>query len=196
MEAEKRGAKRARELIVIGDGAEWIDTLTAKQFPGTPRIVDWYHAVEHLHECKRALYKSTDRNGVAFVERLIDHLHDGDVETVVETLDRRLKEQGERRDDDGEAHPRSVLARNRTYFSARTEQMRYDTYRARGWPIGSGMVESAVKRFNKRVKGTEMSWTIPGVEAVLSLRAMWLSEDERWGNFWNSRTAYPQYRAA
>jgi hypothetical protein len=67
--------------------------------------------------------------------------------------------------------------------------MGYPTFRRKGWPIGSGVTESAVKQFNKRVKGTEQFWSVPGVESILALRALWLSQDRRWER-WNIRPAY------
>ena len=57
-------------------------------------------------------------------------------------------------------------------------------YRRRGWPIGSGVTESGVKRTNKRVKGAEQFWHESNVEAILALRCLWLSEDQRWQHYW------------
>jgi len=90
---------------------------------------------------------------------------------------------------DGAEHSRRVLANNVGYFTAHRRHMGYPTYRQEGWPIGSGVTESAVKLFNKRVKGTEQFWSIPGVEPILSLRALWLSHD-RWSRYWNTRPAH------
>jgi len=44
-----------------------------------------------------------------------------------------------------------------------------------------------VKQFNKRVKGTEQFWNKQGVEPILALRGLWLSEDQRWDNYWLCR---------
>ena len=68
--------------------------------------------------------------------------------------------------------------------------MDYPTFRRKGWPIGSVVTESSVKQFTKRVTGTEQFWSIPGVESILSLRALWLSQDGRWERYWNTRPAY------
>jgi hypothetical protein len=70
--------------------------------------------------------------------------------------------------------------------------MDYPAYRARGWPIGSGGTESAVKQFNKRVKGTEQFWNPGQLETILGLRALWLATDDRWRRYWASRSAYRQ----
>ena len=91
---------------------------------------------------------------------------------------------------DGPDHPRRVLANNVGYFQKHRNHMDYPTYRRKGWPIGSGVTESAVKQFNKRVKGTDQFWNEPGVEAILALRALWISQDDRWNRYWATRPAH------
>jgi hypothetical protein len=53
-EAYRRGAGRARQLTIFGDGAAWIWNLAAQHFPAATRIVDLHHAREHLHEFGRS----------------------------------------------------------------------------------------------------------------------------------------------
>ena len=57
-------------------------------------------------------------------------------------------------------------------------------------PIGSGVTECAVKLFNNRVKATAPFWSVPEVEAILAVRALWLSQDGRWSCYWNTRPGY------
>ena len=57
--------------------------------------------------------------------------------------------------------------------------MDYPRYRQQGLPWTSSHVESTVKLFNRRVKGSEKFWGEPGAEAILQLRAAFLSEDNR-----------------
>jgi hypothetical protein len=97
------------------------------------------------------------------------------------------------RKEDSAEHPRRVLAANVGYFRKNLAHMDYPAYRRKGWPIGSGNVESGIKQFNKRVKGTEQFWQPTGVEAILALRGLWLSpmsQDNRWKRYWLSRPAY------
>jgi hypothetical protein len=50
---------------------------------------------------------------------------------------------------------------------------------AAGYHIGSGLAESACKRFGTdRMKGAGMRWTVPGAQRVATLRMLVLSE--RW----------------
>jgi hypothetical protein len=67
--------------------------------------------------------------------------------------------------------------------------MRYADYRRQGLPITSSYVESAVKQFNYRLKGTEKFWTEDGAEEMLQLRADLLSDDQPLQAFWQRREA-------
>ena len=91
---------------------------------------------------------------------------------------------------DGPDHPRRLLHQNVGYFTKHREHMNYPEYRKRGWPIGSGVTEATVKQFNKRVKGSEQFWREERVEPILMLRALWISQDERWSKYWTNRSAY------
>jgi hypothetical protein len=76
------------------------------------------------------------------------------------------------------------------YFEKHRAHLDYPTYRRKGWPIGSGVTEAGVKQFNKRVEGTEPFWSPPGVQAILALRSLRLSQDDRWSRYWTARPAY------
>jgi hypothetical protein len=96
------------------------------------------------------------------------------LDQVIATLKVHAERVGPPQACDGPDHPRRVLANNVDCFQTHRHHMDYPTFRREGWPIGSGVTESAVKQFNKRVKGTEQFWSMPGVESILSLRALWL----------------------
>ena len=152
--------------------------------------MDYYHAVEHLYEAARSALGKDTPEAQALTGQLKDHLWVGRVDEVITTLQHHADRLGSPKAGDGPEHPRRVLANNVGYFTNHRHHMDYPTYRRKGWPIGSGMTESAVKLFNKRVKGTEQFWSIPGVESILALRALWLSQDDRWTRYWNTRPAY------
>ena len=190
VESERRGMQRAGTVLVMGDGGNWIDPLSKRECLYDQRIVDYYHAVEHLYEAAWAALGKDTREARALAEQLKDHLWAGEVDEVIVTLQGHADRLGMPQADDGPDHPRRVLANNVGYFTTHRDHMDYPRYRRKGWPIGSGVTESAVKLFNKRVKGTEQFWSIPGVEAILSLRALWLSQDDRWSRYWSTRPAY------
>ena len=65
-----------------------------------------------------------------------------------------------------------------TYFTNQAGRMAYDQYRAAGWDIGSGMVESACKQvIAAREKGAGMRWSDAGAHTVAAVRVMLRNED-------------------
>ena len=190
VEAERRGLRQAQTVLVMGDGGNWIDPLSHRERLHDQRIVDYYHAAEHLYEAARAALGKEASESLVLAEQLKDLLWDGQLDQVIAILKTHADRLGPPQESDGPDHPRRVLANNVGYFQTHRHHMDYATYRAKGWPIGSGVTESAVKQFNKRVKGTEQFWSLPGVESILALRALWLSQDDRWKRYWNSRPAY------
>ncbi len=66
-------------------------------------------------------------------------------------------------------------------------------YRELGLPTSSVPVESQIKQFNRRVKGSEKFWTAEGAEAVLQVRVAYLSQDGRADRNW--ALPRPHYRA-
>jgi len=63
--------------------------------------------------------------------------------------------------------------------------MQYDTYLARGWPLGTGVVEGACGHLVKdRMEQAGMRWTKAGAQAVLDLRALRLNRQwDAYGQF-------------
>lgn len=184
LEAERRGIRQARQVVVLGDGAGWIDTLHQRHFKRHVRIIDWYHAAEHLHEVAKAAHPEHAGEQKQLADRLTEALWDGHVRDVIAAIEELSRRAGPPAENDPPDHPRHVLAQNAGYFRRHADHMNYPQYRQRGWPIGSGMTEAGVKQFNKRVKGTEQFWHNHGVEPILALRSLWLSDDDRWDHYW------------
>src|SRR3954454_11920278 len=72
-----------------------------------------------------------------------------------------------------------VVALTLGYVQRNRGRMDYPRYRTMGLPVSSSLVESLIKQVNLRVKGTEQFWTDGGLEAVLQVRAAYLSQDHR-----------------
>jgi len=88
--------------------------------------------------------------------------------------------------------PRQVVSKSLTYLENNRTRMNYPEYRRQGLPTMSGLVESLIKQFNYRVKGTEKFWNRPGgIEAILQNRAAVLSDDNRLVNHIKNRPGRP-----
>mgnify|MGYP001559875845 CR=1 FL=1 len=86
-----------------------------------------------------------------------------------------------------ESDPRRIVSKTLDYIKTNEHRMDYARYRCEGLPISSAAVESLIKQFNQRVKGTEKFWNKCGAESVLQIRAAYLSEDNRGEAFHQSR---------
>lgn len=190
VEAERRGLRQAAVVLAMGDGGNWIDPLVENHFRVSARIIDWCHASEHLWDCARAVHGAQTPEAAMWGEKLEAWLWDGKVSKVIRWLAEQSRQVGDPQEGDGPDHPRRVLAQNVGYFTKHQGHMDYPAYRARGWPIGSGVTEAAVKQFNKRVKGTEQFWHEQGIEPILALRGQWISQDDRWDRYWSHRPAH------
>jgi len=182
-EAVRRGIDPGRDLVVcLGDGAvgNWTQFLT--HFPKRVEILDWWHAVDHLWTAGKGVFGEGTKAAEAWVEARKTELWAGNVEATIAALTVEADK------------PTGQAAADQIhYFETNKERMRYDQFRASGYPIGSGTVESACKRvIAARVRESGMIWTHQGAQAILALRAELLSH--RWDEAW--RDTRPSRRAA
>ena len=132
-------------------------------------ILDFIHALSYVFASATAGRPFPE--GWSCYARWIEWMWQGEVEQIIAELAARQSELGMPAQDEGDTSPRQVVARALTYLQNHKGKMRYADYRRQGLPIMSSYVESAVKQFNFRVKGTEKFWSEDGSEGVLQLRA-------------------------
>jgi hypothetical protein len=184
-QAWQLGFFQAERQAFVGDGAENVWTVWRNHFSSFVPILDIIHAISYLFASATA--------GRPFVEgwrcyvRWVTWVWQGEVEKVIAELAQRQAELGSPHETDGETHPRVVVGTALGYLQNHKDKMRYPDYRRRGLPITSSYVESAVKQFNQRVKGTEKFWTEQGAEALLQLRADYLGNTDVLTDFWQDR---------
>jgi hypothetical protein len=164
------------ELVFLGDGAVWIWNLVARYYSNAVQIVDWYHAEEHLEGVANAAW-AQDPERFAWLEGVKQALWDGQVETVIAACEALA------------AH--CEMARKAAhYFYLNAERMRYDRFRAAGYMIGSGTVESGCKQIvTQRLKLPGAQWTVTGAVQTAKARAAWLSGI--WQSLCARRSALP-----
>lgn len=167
LEAHRRGVEGAARVAVLGDGAAWIWALAAEYFPGALQIVDWYHASERIWTLGRALLGMATAQTTAWVEAQLARLAQGAAATLAQEW-QALPCHGE---------TAAIRDEQVTYFTNQASRMAYDQYRAAGWDIGSGMVESACKQvIAAREKGPGMRWSETGAHTVAAVRVLLLNE--------------------
>ena len=189
IEAARRGLEQAEEVVVLGDGAEWIWNRIARFCDRPVEIVDFYHASEHVWQVGQALYGEGTTQTEEWVTLRLKELLEEGLGSLLRSL---WTVTGQ-----ASAEARETVRREINYFSKHKERMRYPALKDAGYHIGSGSVESACKRIiGARLKQAGMIWTPEGAEAMAQLRATILSE--RWDEFWDSydRTLRTYQKAA
>ena len=74
------------------------------------------------------------------------------------------------------AAKRKTLRAVCNYLEKNRSRMRYDEYLAAGYPIASGVIEGACRHLVKdRMERAGMHWTIPGAQAMLEVRSVYVS---------------------
>jgi hypothetical protein len=180
-EAYRRNFKAAERGALLGDGGTWIWTLHHKWFSWLTPITDFVHPLTYLYVTATVLSASVSERWQLYVAWLTQ-VWQGRVREVLTELDTRLEALGPY---PGTGPPpatdaREALRRTITYLQNNQERMNYADYRRQGLPVTSSAVESLIKEFNYRVKGTEKFWDNPeGAEAILQVRAAVLSDDNR-----------------
>lgn len=174
-EACRRGVEGAGEVVALADGAPWIWNLVAEHFPQAVQILDFYHASERLYAVGKAVYGEGAAAGKRWAEANRERLVRGQVRGMLQSL-RALSPPT--------AEGREAVRLARGYFETNRQRLRYAEYRARGYQIGSGVVEAGCKQVvGARCKGAGMRWTQAGAQPVLALRCLLLSH--RWDQHWH-----------
>jgi hypothetical protein len=168
-------------VVVLGDGAPWIWNLAAELFPCRVEILDWYHVDEHISDVARVLYgEGTDKTRV-WRQTQLDRLWTDAVDQVIEAL--RFLGPHQRA-----AVKRTAVENLSRYLTTNRDRLRYQTFRAAGYAIGSGAVESAVSHVvQQRMKRVGMHWRARGADAMLALRSVYRSTGA-WDRFWADRS--------
>jgi hypothetical protein len=187
-EAMKRKMYAAKKRAVIGDGGNWIEPLGQMHFSGWLQILDFLHLLVHLFAAARLAYSRDTKVAWKLYERMLRDAWSGKVEAVIEAL--RSQVQRLPRSSGGKDAAR-VVELALAYVERNRERMDYPRYRRLGLPVSSSLVESLIKQINHRVKGTEQFWNNGGLEAVLQVRAAYLSEDGRAETFHERRPHAP-----
>jgi hypothetical protein len=180
-----RGFAAASRKAFVGDGAAVNWTIQKQWFSDYVAILDFIHGLSYVFAA--AMTGRGFRAGWEAYTAWIQQVWSGHVEEVIAALAVRQTELGTPEEADGETSARRVVAETLTYLRNNKDRMRYDEYRKAGLPITSSHMESTVKMFNRRVKGTEKFWSEEGAEEILQLRADYLSETEPLEAFWGNR---------
>ena len=164
--AVNAGYGKIRDVVLLGDGATWIRNMGNEIFPDAVQILDLYHLKENIYTYAKYKFAQNEKEYVPWAEDFIDKIEKGEVAEALESLPEEEK------------LPANVV-NLRTYIQNNIDKINYTEYKEKGYFVGSGAIESANKVIvQRRLKQAGMRWSVPGAQAVLTLRAK--VESRRW----------------
>lgn len=167
------------KTVVMGDGAHWIWDMAKKQFPGAIEILDFYHLSEYVWDVGKAAFPRSEKKQKEWVNKQQQLLKKSQWKNVINScyqLKRKNKDL------------RRAITDLERYLTNNQNRIDYHSYLKLGLMIGSGVVESSNRRVvTQRLKQAGMHWSLSGAEGVMALRAAYLSNSNRWLNFWQHK---------
>jgi Uncharacterised protein family (UPF0236) len=156
------GVREEDKIVVIGDGAEWINQTVEVLFYSATRIMDFYHVAERIWTVGAARFGEASQQTRQWAHEKLSLMKAGEVGRVLRALNKLKIEKAE-----AEARRAEAVR----YISNHAEGMAYDRYKAENLPIGSGAIEGSCKHLvTARCKQAGMRWSERGIDAILALR--------------------------
>jgi hypothetical protein len=169
VETDRRGVATAPTVVAVMDGAEWLQGFIDFHRQDAVRVLDFPHALGYLTEASHEAHGPGTAATSEWLATQAHALKHAGPAPVLAAL--RLLPTG--------AHRDAALS----YLEPRRAQLQYPTFRAAGYPIGSGIVESANKVVvQDRLKGSGMHWAPASVDPMLALRTVVCTD--RWDEVW------------
>jgi hypothetical protein len=168
-----RGLSSRTHVAAVGDGGNGLRDELAAQFPHLTYVLDRCHVVSHHAEAADACGLKGDAKQ-RWIDDKLARIDRGDVASVLADLARHT------------GRGKARVSQLREFLNRYRDALNYPEARARGWPIGSGEVESAHRILpQKRMKLPGAWWREDNLNPMLALRAARLNG--QWGALWSDQ---------
>ena len=175
-EALRRGMAEAGQVVRLIDGAQALEHLGRQNFKDCVQIVDFYHALEHAGQVLAALIGKEHPDYKAQLRRWAKRLLKDKVQELIDQTRKQCLSKSQA----------AAVEKELGYFVRNLTRMQYGTFRAKGYFIGSGVVEAGCKTvIGARCKQSGMFWSKSGAENILALRC--IHSSHRLEEFWKHR---------
>lgn len=173
-EARRRNLGGAGESVFISDGAVWLKRLARENFPAAIWVLDFYHASEHLHMLTHTLFSDTEAQSQFLKWKR--EMREGKIVRIIARAEKLAT-----------GALREEVEKQLNYFRNNLDGMRYDSFREKGFFIGSGVIEAGCKTtVGKRCKQSGMFWSEQGAENILTLRVA--KKSGRYDSIWTDES--------
>ncbi len=165
-------------ILFIADGALWIWNRVSQLFKDLNlrpeqawELIDFFHATQHINAVARLRKGMKPKQRKRWVAKQCKLLKKGKVDVVIDEIKNYCRGRNSK-----------SIRTELNYFIKNRHRMVYAQVEALHMPIGSGAVESAIRRVvNLRLKGPGIFWCKGNAESLLMLRSYYKSG--RWEQF-------------
>jgi len=169
------GMTSTTETVGVADGGIGLSEELKRQFPKMQFVLDKSHLKDHFYETAEKI-GICEKDRPKWVAKQIRAISDGKVVEILEELKQEY-----------DKDPNDRLKRLIGYVERFCDAVNYNEFREKGYPIGSGEIESAHKSVpQKRLKIPGATWHPASIDPMLALRI--LRADDWWDDFWTQRT--------
>ena len=186
LEVQRRDPGGCKTLVALTDGERALQILVCKKLKAA-LILDLLHVLEKVWKAAHVFHPEGSPDAEVYARLICLRILEGNVSQVIKGLRQTVTKRklfGAKR---------KTLLQVADYFHRNADRMRYDEYLAQGLPIATGSVEGACKNLIKdRLERSGMRWTRSMAEAIVKLRAAYLSGD--FDTYWNFHVTQDQQR--
>jgi len=173
--------------VVVTDGERALQDKVSHLMKDTILVLDLLHVLEKLWDVAHTLYGEGSPLAIKFARSRTLRILRGQVTSVVKgfrIIATRRNLKGKKRD---------TVLKAANYYHRNRSRMCYSDYLDYGLPIASGSVEGACKNLVKdRMERSGMRWTARMAEAMVKMRATYLSGD--FEAYWDYHVTQEQRR--
>jgi hypothetical protein len=185
-EIQRRDPEKHKTHVALTDGERALQILVSKKKLKKLKvtlILDLLHVLEKVWKAAHVFHPEGSPDAELYARLMSLRILEGNVSQVIKGLRQTVTKRklfGAKR---------KTLLGVANYFHRNRHRMRYDEYLAQGLPIATGSVEGACKNLIKdRMARSGMRWTKSMAEAIVKLRALYLSGD--FDSYW----AFPHHQ--
>lgn len=186
-EITRRIKNKNKCLVVVTDGERALQKKISRKLKNATLILDVIHAIEKLWKAAYVFHDEGSKDAELFVKNRVFTILNGNVGQVVKGLRSMIT----KRKISG--NKKETLSGVSNYLYRNRSRMKYHLYLKNGLPIASGSVEGACKNLIKdRMERSGMRWGKIGAEAMVKMRAVYLSGD--FDDYWKFHVEQEQKR--
>ena len=178
-DAIKRNIDDKKEIVILLDGSLYQEKIVRASLTRIEKytvVLDIIHVIEYLYEAAHALYSEKGKEVKKYVYELLLRILQGKVGGVIGGLKQTLKKR------DLSENKVKTIEKVIRYLSNHKDNMQYNQYIKKGYPIATGVVESTCKQLViGRMEGAGMKWSLDRAESMLFMRS--ISKSEQWEEF-------------